>query len=64
MLVLKTKKVVFLLLVCTIMTPRWFRATASGTILTIDYCDDGTTFTNVITTTASAYTGAGSTQYM
>ena len=64
MFVLKTKKVVFLLLVCTIRTPRWFRAAASGTILTIDYCDDGTTFTNVITTTASAYIGAGSTQYM
>lgn len=43
--------------------PRWYKATANGSTLTIDYSNDGTNFTNVLTTTDATYT-SGTTQYV
>lgn len=44
-------------------TPRWFKANVDGSTLTLDYSDNGTTFTNVITTTDATY-ASGTTQYV
>ena len=46
-----------------INTPRWYRATVEGTMLTFEYSGDGTTFTTMISISDTEISTAGTTQY-
>ncbi|MBP9601836.1 MAG: T9SS type A sorting domain-containing protein [Lutibacter sp.] len=44
--------------------PRWFRATATGNKLTLEYSDNGSDFTNILSVTDDLYPNAGTSQYV
>lgn len=43
--------------------PRWYRATVDGALLTFEYSDDGTNFTEVASVIEGVYVSAGKTQF-